>query len=77
LSNFFRRDLAFVKHNKTAKSLTGTISSGFKQMLLLKILAKQDIIDESEAESKSGDWTPRGMKDTNKPVQEYVASIPC
>jgi len=37
------------------------MSSGFKQMLLLKILAKQGIIAESEAKPKSRRWTSGGM----------------
>ena len=53
------------------------MSSGFKQVLLLKMVAKQDIIAESEAKPKSRRWTPGGMKDTNKLVQRYLASILC
>ena len=45
-------------------------------MLLLKILAKQGIIAESEAKPKSRRWISEEMKDINKPVQDYVASIP-
>ena len=45
-------------------------------MLLLKIPAKQGIIAESEAKPKSRRWTSGEMKDTNKLVQDYVASIP-
>jgi hypothetical protein len=52
------------------------MSSGFKQMLLLKILAKQGIIAKSGAKPKSRNWTSGGMKDSNKLVQDYVASIP-
>ena len=52
------------------------MSSGFKQMLLLKIPAKQGIIAESEAKSKSRNWASGEMKDNNKLVQGYVASIP-
>jgi hypothetical protein len=52
------------------------MASGFKQRLLLKILAKQGIIAKSEAKPKSRKWTSVEMKDTNKPVQDYVASIP-
>jgi len=43
---------------------------------LLKIPAKQGIIGESEAKPKSGDWSSGEMKDTDKLVQDYVASIP-
>jgi len=39
-------------------------------------VAKQGIIAESEAKPKSRRWTSGEMKDSNKPVQEYVASIP-
>jgi len=53
------------------------MSSGVKQVFLLKIPAKQDIIARSEAKTKSSNWTQGGMKDTNKLVQGYVASIPC
>jgi hypothetical protein len=45
-------------------------------MLPLKILAKQGIIAESETKPKNGNRTSGGMKDTDKPVQDYVASIP-
>jgi hypothetical protein len=45
-------------HNRV-KSLTGAVSSGFKQMLLLKILAKQGIIPEDEAKPTSRNWTCR------------------
>jgi hypothetical protein len=41
------------------------MSSGFRQMLLLKILAKQGIIAESEAKPKSRRWTSGEMKDGN------------
>ena len=34
-------------------------------MLLLKILAKQVIMGESEAKPKSGNWTSGEMKDGN------------
>jgi len=53
------------------------MASGFEQMLLLKIPAKQDIIARSEAKPESSNWTPGGMKDTNKLVQGYLASILC
>jgi len=53
------------------------MSSGIKQVLLLKILAKQDIIARSEAKPESSNWTPGVMKDTNKLVQGYLASILC
>ncbi len=53
------------------------MSSGFKQMLLLKIPVEQDIIARSEAKPESNNWTPGGMKDTNKLVQGYLASILC
>ena len=53
------------------------MSSGVKQVFLLKIPAKQDIIARSEAKTKSSNWTPGGMKDTNKLVQGYLASILC
>jgi hypothetical protein len=33
------------------------VSSGFKQMLLLKIPVKQDIIARSEAKPESSNWT--------------------
>lgn len=49
---------------------------GFMQMLLSKIAAKQCIIAESEACQKSRRWTFGEMKDTNKLVQGYIASIP-
>jgi len=52
------------------------MSSGCKQMLLSKILAKQGIIAESGTKPKSGNRTSGEMKDTNKPVQGYVAFIP-
>ena len=52
------------------------MAPGFKQMLLLKIPAKQGIIAESEAKPKNRRWTSGEMKDTDKLVQEYVASIP-
>jgi len=52
------------------------MSSGCKQILPLKILAKQGIIAESETKPKSGNRTSGEMKDTNKPVQGYVTSIP-
>jgi len=51
--------------------------SGFKQVLLLKMVAKQDIIARSEAKPESNNWTSGGMKDTNKLVQGYLASILC
>jgi len=52
------------------------MSSGLKQVLLLKILAKQGIIAESEAKPRSRRRTSGEMKDSNKQVQGYVASIP-
>jgi len=52
------------------------MSAGFKQMLLLKILAEQGIIAKSEAKPTSRNWTFGEMKGTNKLVQGYVASIP-
>ena len=45
-------------------------------MLLSKILAKQGIIAESGTKPKSGNRTSGEMKDTNKPVQGYVAFTP-
>ena len=45
-------------------------------MLLLKILTKQGIIAESKAKPKSRRWISGEMKDNNKVVQDYVASIP-
>ena len=53
------------------------MSPGFEQVFLLKVVAKQDIIARSKAKPESSNWTPGGMKDTNKLVQGYVASIPC
>jgi hypothetical protein len=44
-------------------------------MLLLKTLTKQGIIAKSKAKPKSRRWTSGEMKDTNKPVQGYVAFI--
>jgi len=41
------------------------MSSGFKQILPLKILAKQGIIAESETKPKSGNRTSGEMKDGN------------
>jgi hypothetical protein len=43
-------------------------------MLLLRTPAKQGVIAEGEA--KIENWTSGEMKDTNKLVQDYVASIP-
>jgi len=43
---------------------------------LLKILAKQGIIAESVAKPRSRNRTSGGMKDTDKLVQGYVASVP-
>jgi len=45
-------------------------------MLLLKMLAKQGIIAKGEAKPKSRRWTSGTMKDTNKLVQDYMASVP-
>jgi hypothetical protein len=50
------------------------MSPGFKHMLLSKIPAKQGMIAEGEARIEN--WTSGEMKDTNKLVQDYVASIP-
>jgi hypothetical protein len=50
------------------------VSPGFKHILLLKIPAEQGTIAEGEA--KIENWTSGEMKDTNKLVQDYVASIP-
>jgi hypothetical protein len=46
------------------------------QMLPSKILVNQGIIADSETKLKNGNGISGEMKDTDRPVQGYVTSIP-